>query len=144
MVLWLWAFSAAAVSNILFIRMYLLQTVEILAYIAVHIYIVKENYKPILKGFLLIMNVIIGGLTHYYFYVFAFCFSAPICLILLFKKEIRDFLQYSTLLLSGSLINLFLFPATLKHVFSGYRGTEVANNLQAMSKISSNQFQSIL
>lgn len=134
MVLWLWAFSAAAVSNILFIRMYLLQTVEILAYIAVHIYIVKENYKPILKGFLLIMTVIIGGLTHYYFYVFAFCFSAPICLILLFKKKIRDFLKYSTLLLSGFLINLFLFPATLKHVFSGYRGTEVANNLQVRTE----------
>lgn len=126
----MWGFSAAGISNILFIRMYLLLTAEILAYIAIHIHIAKCNNKLSLwKVCLLCCSVILGGLTHYYFYPFAFFFSAPICLFLLYRKKFIDFIKYAGTLLYGFAINIFAFPATLHHVFGGYRGTEVIKNV---------------
>ncbi len=126
----LWGFSAAGISNILFIRMYLLLTAEMLFYIAIHIHISKGNNKLSLwKSCLLCSSVIMGGLTHYYFYPFAFCFSAPICLWMLYRKNYIGIMKYAGTLLLGFAINLAVFPATLKHVFGGYRGKEVIKNM---------------
>ena len=121
--------SAAGISNVLLIRMYLLLTCEILAYIAIHVYISKDNKLSLFKLFLLCCCVIAGGLTHYYFYPFAFLFSALICLLLLYKRKHKDFFKYISALLIGFVINLFIFPTTIDHVFKGYRGKEVIDNL---------------
>lgn len=129
-----WSMSAAGISNILFIRMYLLQTMELLSYIVLHIYIFrkqKDEFKFRIRDLIFIMiNVIIGGLTHYYYYPFIFFFSAPICLWLLIKRDIINLLKYICALCGGFIINLVLFPATIDHIFSGYRGTQVAENLK--------------
>lgn len=131
----LWSCSAAGLSNILYIRMYLLQTAELIGYVGLHIYLFtafdkKGTRKYLISSLLIILNVIIGGLTHYYFYLFAFFFSAPICLYLLIKKDLKDLVIYSSSLLTGFILNLIIFPATLQHVFSGYRGTQVLSNLK--------------
>lgn len=134
----LWSCTAAGLSNILYIRMYLLQTAELIGYVALHVYLInlfskKRTGKYFISSFLIIINVIIGGLTHYYFYLFAFFFSAPICLYLLIKKKLKALIIYSSSLLSGFILNLIIFPATLQHVFSGYRGTQVIANLKDRS-----------
>ena len=126
----MWGFSAAGISNILFIRMYMLLTAEILIYVAIHIYIEKSSRKfSLWKLCLLCGSIIMGGLTHYYFYPFAFFFSAPICLYLLCRRRFIDSIKYGGSLLLGFAINLLVFPATLYHVFGGYRGEQVINNL---------------
>lgn len=131
MVVFLWALSAAGISNVLFIRMYLLQTAEILGYIAIHIFLLKQKKIFSLKGMILLSVIVItGGLTHYYFYPFAFFFSAPLCLFLFCKKKWKLLLKYIIALISGFIVNLLLFPATINHVFNGYRGNEAIENLQ--------------
>ena len=128
--IFLWGLSAAGVSNVLFIRMYLMQTAELLAYISAHIYLFKQEKRFSIKNLaLLSIAVILGGLTQYYFYVFAFCFSAPICIALLYKKKFTDFFKYALALMVGFFLNLVIFPATLYHVFKGYRGQEATSNL---------------
>lgn len=135
----LWSCSAAGLSNILFIRMYLLMTAEVIAYVASHVLLLrtkKEHPNRVLKlvPLILIPNVIAGGLTHYYYYLFVFFFSAPICLWLLYKRKLKKLLVYSGSLMAAFAINLLVFPATLDHVFSGYRGTEAIKNLQGRSE----------
>ncbi len=125
----LWSFSAAGLSNILFIRMYLLLTLLILSYVAIHIYASKKSGFSIKVCFTIFLCVICGGLTHYYFYVYAFFFSAVICIYLLAKRKVKELFFYILDLCIAFLTNLLAFPATIKHVFSGYRGTEVLNNL---------------
>lgn len=125
----LWSFSAAGISNILFIRMYLLLTLLLLTYVAIHIYASKKSGFTIKAYFALLSCVICGGLTHYYFYVYAFFFSALICIYFFATKKRKELLFYVLDLCVAFLINLIIFPATIKHVFSGYRGNEVLNNL---------------
>jgi len=131
MALLFWTFSAAGLSNILFIRMYLLLTFEILAYVAAHIRVL-ERQKFEIRDFIVIFSIMVcGGLTHYYFYLFVFCFSAPICFCLLLSKKIKKMLLYGGCIVSGALAAIIIFPSALRHIFSGYRGTEVINNLQS-------------
>lgn len=124
-----WTFSGAGLSNILFIRMYMMLTCEMLAYVAIHIKFFEKRAIS-KKGILgLLFVVVCGGLTHYYFYLFVVCFSAPICIYLLFHKEIKKMFLYGMNISAGVGGALCIFPETLKHIFFGYRGTEVIGNL---------------
>ena len=127
-----WSLSSAGLSNIVFIRMYLLLTLELAVFVAIHIMAIKSKKVFSLKWYILIFfNVIFGGLTHYYYYPFVFFFGAPICIILLSHRQFINLLKYIAALLGGFAFNLTVFPGTIHHVFSGYRGTEVLNNLGA-------------
>lgn len=124
-----WTFSGAGLSNILFIRMYMMLTCEMLAYVAIHIKFFEER-KISIKGIWgLLFIIMCGGLTHYYFYLFVACFSAPICIYFLFHKEIKKMFLYGINISAGVGLALCIFPEILNHIFFGYRGTEVIGNL---------------
>lgn len=125
----LWSFSGAGFSNILLIRMYVMLTCEMLAYVAVHIRMLEKQRIEVRDAMAIMITVACGGLTHYYFYVLAFCFSAPICIYFLVNKEIRKLISYGVNICAGGGIALCIFPAAVLHVFGGYRGTEVFANL---------------
>lgn len=127
-----WSLSSAGLSNIVFIRMYMLLTLELAVFVAIHIMALKSKNAFSIKWYILIfINVIMGGLTHYYYYPFIFFFGAPICIILLSHKQFMNLIKYVASLLGGFAFNLTVFSGTINHVFSGYRGTEVLNNLGA-------------
>lgn len=127
----LWSCSAAGLSNILFIRMYLLQTCEILAFVTVHIRVIKYGKIHFQKRDYLTIALLVtlGGLTHYYYYFFVFFFSGILCIYLLFSKNIANLIKYMASLLIGFALALIIFPYTINHVLNGYRGTEVLSNL---------------
>lgn len=127
----LWSCSAAGLSNILFIRMYLLLTCEILAFAALHIWWIKMRRTELkIRGHvMLLLLTALGGLTHYYFYLFVFFFSGVICSYLLFSRRIGVMLKYGITLIAGGLLAVAVFPGTVAHIFGGYRGTEVWKNL---------------
>lgn len=124
-----WTFSAAGLSNILFIRMYLMLTCEMLAFVAVHIKILKIRKAGFVDILNILLLVVCGGLTHYYFYLFVVCFSAPVGIYLLLKKEIKKITLYGITICAGVGGAFCIFPSSYIHIFHGYRGTEVMNNL---------------
>lgn len=127
----LWSCSAAGLSNILFIRMYLLLTCEILAFAALHVWWMKKNRKELQRKdyAALLLLTAAGGLTHYYFYLFAFFFSGVICVWMLVCRRIGEMLKYGFALIGGGLLSVAVFPGTIAHIFGGYRGTQVWDNL---------------
>ncbi|MDD6423278.1 MAG: hypothetical protein PUF83_09560 [Intestinibaculum porci] len=129
----LWSCSAAGLSDIILIRMYLLLTLAYLVFLQMHIKIFKDHSYSVQNFLLLFFSVMLGGLTHYYFYPFAFFMAAPVCVYLLVKNR-GALLAYMTSLLAGFACNLMIFPATLTHVFGGYRGTQVVTNLQGRTE----------
>jgi len=127
-----WSMSSCGLSNIVFIRMYMMLTLALALFIAIHIYAIKDDNPFKFKYLLLIFgNVVFGGLTHYYYYPFAFFFGAPICIFLIKKKKIKYLLRYIYALIGGFVFNLTVFSGTIHHVFFGYRGEEVFGNLGA-------------
>lgn len=143
-VLVLWAFSASGLSNLIFIRMYWLMTLEILAVVAFHVWVVQNKWicldftvetggvvtkqRNIGLYVLLVLIIACGGLTHYYFYFFAASLGLCICLYLLLCKKVRIFIAYGSALWAGVLLALVVFPATRYHIF-GYRGDYATKNI---------------
>lgn len=121
----IWGLSSACISNCVFIRMYMMQTAEILLFMAYHIYVLRHWKKLNPEGMLVFsMIVAVGGLTHYYFYVFAGTFAFCVCIYLLIRKQYKDMFKYGISLLWGIVCALFVFPSTLSKHILGYRGAE--------------------
>ena len=125
-----WSFSAAGMNTALFIRMYMLQTLEILLLVLINIQIADKNFRMNFKERILIsLNVIAGGLTHYYYYLFAGAMAISVFLYLLYHKRKQEALKYLNSYVIGGGINILVFPEAVNHIFREYRGVEVAHNL---------------
>lgn len=123
-----YGFSAGCVSNAIYFRMYVMVTFFVLLFTLLHAH-TYERGKYKLYFPLIALTTVLGTLTHYYFYVFAFFVSAFFCLYLLFGKNWKGLCAYVVSMFGGIGISILIFPAALKHIFVGYRGTEAVDNL---------------
>jgi len=129
----LWGLSSSCLSNIMLIRMYCLQTLEILLLVAFHVYILKHKRKMTVPYFVAIaLLVTMGGLTHYYFYFFMAALGVLVCLYLLCSKKKMQMLAYGMSLVAGFTLAIAVFPSTIIHVF-GYRGSYAIEGLKSLS-----------
>ena len=130
----LWAVSAVGISNCMLIRMYLLQTLNVLLVLAVHIYILRHRRRMTVPYFVLLaLSVMFGGLTHYYFYFFVAGLGLCICIYLIYMRRIKQMLAYGFSLAVGLVAAIAVFPATLSHIF-GYRGGYATSNLIGLAE----------
>ena len=124
----LWSCSEVTLSSIIFIRMYVLLTLETLCYIAININLFKNNFKTSKKELILLfLCFVCGGLTHYFFYIFTFFFSTFYLLYALYIKKIKAILCYVSTVLFACETNLLLFPATLYHLLGTSVGIRTIN-----------------
>ena len=139
----LFGFSPAIISGITFIRMYMLLTSECMALILLHMNMltdIKNNssLSRFIKYLIQIaVTVYIGFLTHYYFAVFAFFVAAFTTLYLFFSKNTRKASYiYAITVIAGLLSAVLSYPASLRHIFRGYRGTEAMGAFFDMNNLS--------
>lgn len=123
--------TLAAISNVIYVRMYCLLTLEVLITIFLHIQLLKKeeiNFKLLI---LIGITVLAGVLTHYY-YLF---YLLPTYLVFLVKyireKQIKKLAYYTLTMAIAGIISLIIFPYSIKHMFFGYRGQGVIENLKA-------------
>ena len=122
----LFGFSPAVFSGIMFIRMYMMLTFVCLLILYIHIRAIMRQKRTV-RGFYLPVCLLsfAGFHIHYYFAVFLFFLAAVTTLRLFAKKESRkEAFLYAGSVLSGMAFSVLLYPACLKHIFRGYRGTE--------------------
>lgn len=139
----LFGFSPAIISGITFIRMYMLLTSECMALILLHMNMLTDiKNRSSLSRFVkyliqIAVTVYIGFLTHYYFAVFAFFVAAFTTLYLFFSKNTRKTSYIYAITVIGSLLSAVLsYPASLRHIFRGYRGTEAMGAFFDMNNLS--------
>lgn len=130
----LYSLTSAGLSNILFIRMYFLLTFLIMIFLALNIQIMKNKQIKIRDFLLLFGLLVVGGLTHYYFYVFAFVISLSVGLGFLHRKQITDTFWYGSALLLGFIFNINVFPATVSQIFTKDRGEEVIFKISRLGR----------
>ena len=124
----------ASLTNVIYIRMYALATLNILITTYLHIKLYKA--KSIDLKLLLCISIctLLGVLTHYY-YIF---YIAMLYLIFGVKyiknKEYKALEYYTTSMLGAGIISLIIFPYMIKHMFFGYRGQGVISNLTNIPK----------
>ena len=139
----LFGFSPAIISGITFIRMYMLLTSECMALILLHMNMLTDiknsgSLSRFAKYLVQIaVTVYIGFLTHYYFAVFAFFVAAFTTLYLFFSKNTRKTSYIYAITVIASLLSAVLsYPASLRHIFRGYRGTEAMGAFFDMNNLS--------
>ena len=139
----LFGFSPAIISGITFIRMYMLLTSECMALILIHMNMLTDiknsgSLSRFAKYLIQIaVTVYIGFLTHYYFAVFAFFVAAFTTLYLFFSKNTRKTSYiYAITVIAGLLSAVLSYPASLRHIFRGYRGTEAMGAFFDMNNLS--------
>ena len=139
----LFGFSPAIISGITFIRMYMLLTSECMALILLHMNMLTDiKNRSSLSRFVkyliqIAVTVYIGFLTHYYFAVFAFFVAAFTTLYLFFSKNTRKTSYiYAITVIAGLLSAVLSYPASLRHIFRGYRGTEAMGAFFDMNNLS--------
>lgn len=126
--------TLASVSNVIYIRMYTLLTLEFLITIFLHIKLLKIQ-KPNTKLLLALgLTTLAGILTHYY-YIFYIAIMYLIFFIKYIKeKNIKTLVKYTITMLISGVASLIIFPYSIKHMFFEYRGQGVISNFENIYK----------
>lgn len=122
------ALLAGMAECVLFIRMYELAMLFVLAFSLLHIKYYKNTDKYF-YGILFFISIA-GALTHYYVIVYMFFMGTYYSLHLLHQKRIKAFLVYICTMAAAGLTSLLIFPWILRHLFSTNRGMESISNIQ--------------
>lgn len=113
----LYGLNKKILSDVIFLRMYVMSSFFVLLFLwfALKIINKEEKLKNNLIG--LFITTILGGLTHYQFYMIIACLSLTIAVYLVIKKEWKELLLSFVSVLSAGLLNVFvLFRGTLFHL----------------------------
>ena len=134
-----YGFSAAAINDFLFIRMYSMLTFDFVfsAYVFAKAISTTSQHDKInpdislkrkfITPFLLItLAVFIGTMTQYHYLVFAFFLTVIAEIICLIKRNYKGFWCISLASLTGVLLSMAYFPEMITQLTSTPRGSEAA------------------
>lgn len=123
-----WGFCPAVISGVMFIRMYQWLTLFVLLCLCLHVRALAREDFRIGSFFLPIAAVVfLGFSTQYYYIIFHFFLGLGFCVFLLRHKKKRELLLYVLFCALGLLAAVLYYPASLSHIFRGYRGTEAVS-----------------
>ncbi len=125
-----YAFSSGIMTTTVYLRMYAILTFMTLCLFYIHLNIARDGF--VIKGKnrkLLVTVVLLGFLTHYYFVLFALGTAAVFAIWLLFEKNYKSLIRYIVTLAGSAIAGICIWPFSIQHVFSGYRGKAALNIL---------------
>lgn len=127
--------TVAAVSAVVYIRMYMLLTLFVTLTAWLHVKLYESEERKLWLLVAIGIAAFLGVLTQYY-YLF---FLAPMWLVMLAKygseKRYRDFWIYTGVLLIAGGMALVVWPHMIEHMFFGYRGQGVLASLLDLPKL---------
>lgn len=117
------------ISGVMFIRMYEWLTVFVLLCSCLHVKAMAEKDRGVKKFLLPLMAVnFCGFLTQYYYILFLFFMGFGFCLWeLLWERKWVNCIKYGVACGFSLLLAVISYPASLSHIFRGYRGTGAAS-----------------
>ncbi len=121
--------TVAAVSTVVYIRMYALLTLMVLATLYVHLKL-REQKRPKWGWYAMVAVIaVLGTLTQYYYLFFLVGLGLVTVVQYWREKQWVDMTKYlGSLVVAGGLV-LLIWPHILQHMFFGYRGQGVLGNL---------------
>lgn len=127
-------FSFVSINSSMYIRMYELCNMLILGTTYFHMKIWRAK-ELTLKSLLPVgIFLILGGLTHYYFFIYAFALYALYVFKCIKHKKYKNLLRYNLAIILSAAIYLLIFPYSIEHVFFGYRGIQNGSDATFIDK----------
>lgn len=123
-------FTLASIDTTIFIRMYALNTLNLL--IISYLHIINYNKQELKIKDLCIMSVfiVLGSLTHYHYLVFLFILYLIYMIRYIKNKNFKNAIKYTGMMIVSAIISLCIFPYSFVHMFMGYRGQEAFSSIE--------------
>ena len=142
-VTFVYGFSPAAMSGVVFIRMYEMLTTFVLLCAVLHVSTVQRlqgssgqcDTKISLRTLLAMAAVTyVGFLTQYYYFIFLFFLAAAFCVWLLWRdRGIGNCLRYGFFQVLAFVLAYLTYPAFPGQMFKGQRGAQATENFFDLS-----------
>lgn len=123
----------ASLNTVIYIRMYALSTLNILIATFLHIKLLDEEKINIKLLIAIGISTLVGALTHYYYLFYLVMIYIIFVIKYIKEKRFKDLIFYTATMFLAGITFLAIFPYSIKHVFWGYRGQEVMDNMTNIS-----------
>jgi len=128
--------SSAALTAVVFIRMYMLLTVFVLLITLLHVYgyeLISREEKELSLSFYIFLGIItfLGFMTHYYFFIWIFFLAAGFNIwdfIRREKKKLIGLIRYGITEIITVIVAYLFYPAWPAQMFKGQRGAQATGN----------------
>lgn len=123
--------TAGILTTAMYLRMYGILTFMTLLFFYLHLEAADRDFH--IAGRLrakLVAAAVLGFLTHYYFVVYAIGTAVVFCVWMCVGRRWRELFRYLLSMGFAAILGLAVWPFALRHVFSGYRGTEALGILR--------------
>lgn len=122
----------SAITNVIFIRMYALSTLNIVITAYLHLKLLdcenKNNRILVAIGIL----ALLGSLTHYYYLFYLLAIFMMFTIKYVKEKKFKQLGKYILTFVIAGILSLIIFPYSINHIFFSYRGQGVLNNFTNM------------
>lgn len=124
----------SSVTNVIFIRMYALSTLNIVITTYLHIKLLEKENKNNTILIAISISALIGSLTHYYYLFYLVALFIMLVIKYIKEKQYKQLGKYILAIVVAGTLSLIIFPYSISHIFFGYRGQGVLNNLTNIYK----------
>lgn len=128
------AITMASLTNVIYIRMYALSTLNILITTYLHMKLFESERIDIKLLVFIGISALVGSLTHYYYLFYLAMMYLIFAIIYIKNKKIKMLIAYTISMAIAGVSSLLIFPYSIQHMFFGYRGQGVISNLTDISK----------
>lgn len=119
----------SSVTSAIFIRMYALSTLNIVITTYLHLKLLEKENKSNMILIGISLSVLIGSLTHYYYLFYLVALFIMFVIKYIKEKKYKQVIKYILAIGVAGICSLIIFPYSINHIFFGYRGKGVLNNL---------------
>ena len=122
----------AAVSGVVFIRMYEMLTTSVLLCAVLHVRAAEggmSRRSRVLRAVAMMAVTYVGFLTHYYYFIFLFYMGAAFVVWQLWRdRHIRNCVWYAVIQGTALALAVLTYPSCLGQMFRGQRGAQATEN----------------
>ncbi len=130
--------TMASLTTAIYIRMYALATLNVLIITFLHIKLLESKKTDFKLLTLIGISVLVGVLTHYYYLFFLAMMYLIFAIKYIKQKQYKNLIFYTLTMIISGIISLIIWPYSIKHMFFGYRGQGVIDNLLNIKTFASN------
>ena len=124
----------ASITNVIYIRMYALSTLNILITTYLHLKLLDKNEIDYKLLVLIGISALVGSLTHYYYLFYLGMIFIMFAIKYIKEKRYKELIAYVVTMCIAGAISLIIFPYSIKHLFFGYRGQGALSKLTQISE----------
>lgn len=124
----------ASITNVIYIRMYALSTLNILITTYLHLKLLDKNEIDYKLLVLIGISALVGSLTHYYYLFYLGMIFIMFAIKYIKEKRYKELIAYVVTMCIAGAMSLIIFPYSIKHLFFGYRGQGALSKLTQISE----------